>query len=164
MLVIAYGVISFMVPHSYNSSIDNSTYRLNVSFPHRFWDNFHSDYSEDFIDGRSDNPCHGPCNFQKVFAIICLSRFLSSGANLICWYSAVPMVTGIMEVCFLLSFYLCHQLMQGLQGANLSGDLKVRRCCLSFAAHTDCICRILPRAFPKVHNRSHAMHWLINLL
>eukprot|EP00042_Codosiga_hollandica_P055359 m.772359 g.772359 ORF g.772359 m.772359 type:complete len:983 (-) comp59097_c0_seq7:2715-5663(-) len=78
-LVLLVGLISIAIPHTFNAEVVDQTYEIEVNFPHQLVNNLYSNYSQETLVPDAENPCQGPCNFQKIFAII------------------FPMLTGIME-------------------------------------------------------------------
>jgi hypothetical protein len=97
MVAIGIGIVSFLIPHSYNFVINDETINSTVHFPTHFSDNLYPKYTTESV--ANNNPCHGTCNFQVVFSIICLHIFSSSFLSLTDAFAfIVPMVTGIMEV------------------------------------------------------------------
>ena len=70
IIAVLIGLISFMVPHAYDSDINELSKNRSVDFPHRFHENLWPDYDTKYVDGASSNPCNGVCDFQTVFAII----------------------------------------------------------------------------------------------
>jgi hypothetical protein len=116
MAAAALGIISFLIPHDYTDPNNNGTARY-VNFPAYFTQNLYANYTtaEQFPESsQNPSPCFGTgdgnCNYNAVFAIICMSNpfkssFSSSSFTTTASSSSSPCQTPLLLLHFCSAFF-----------------------------------------------------------